>query len=472
MIKTVDNFNSQNFANAKSFEFDSRKTYADKEKKIIGDQFEITLKSFRGNAIPILDFFSSKDTEDNEDDLIISIRKGGDRYIAQTGNYIGTFHYNKLDIEITSRFGDTFLKHMLNYANDVYLDGVDVAGRKISQEKSTAHQVIYYLFIQRLEKAFLLGLPKAYQSIRHHDTKLRGRIDINRFIRQDIPFRGKLASVSREQKETPEIIDVLHKAVTIVEKNSFSTRHISRIRAHLKQNKTTQHVTPEVIRKALEAKALRNPIYAPYKSVLRYAKMIIELDTLIADKQGKETTMGFVVNVAKLFELYLVKLLRRSCGDEWNVVHEDPLETYPDQFYQRKMYPDIVLKNKNNQVIVFDAKYKRMHFRGTSEGMWDLDRADFFQIHTYMSYYKNKGYDVIAGGLLYPIEETNKNIQEIAHAKNWLGNNDTQFIVDGIVLSREEDFKEENIKKSEREFIERIRQIANRVHAQSGGIQS
>jgi 5-methylcytosine-specific restriction enzyme subunit McrC len=39
--------------------------------------------------------------------------------------------------------------------------------------------------------------------------------------------------------------------------------------------------------------------------------------------------------------------------------------------------------------------------------MGDLDRNDFFQINTYMSHYQNhqSNYNLIAGGLLYPIGE-------------------------------------------------------------------
>ena len=49
--------------------------------------------------------------------------------------------------------------------------------------------IIYYMFVQNLEKAFLLGLPKGYKSIDHHEMKLKGKIDINRFIKYDIPFK-------------------------------------------------------------------------------------------------------------------------------------------------------------------------------------------------------------------------------------------------------------------------------------------
>ena len=184
--------------------------------------------------------------------------------------------------------------------------------------------------------------------------------------------------------------------------------------------------------------------------------MIINLDSLEISDNGKEKTFGFVIDVSKLFELYLVKLLRLHFGDEWEVVHEDELEVYQNSFFARKMLPDIVMK-QGDKVIVFDAKYKKMKFRGTKEGVWDLDRNDFFQIHTYMSYYKSKGKNVIAGGLLYPIES--KFEQGYCHSSNWLGDNEIYFIVDGIDLSDLEGENMSEIKKREDDFVNRIRKL-------------
>lgn len=59
---------------------------------------------------------------------------------------------------------------------------------------------------------------------------------INKFIKYDIPFQGKISSVSREQKEIQEIIDVLYKAVKIIDKkNKAFLKNISNIKTHLKQ---------------------------------------------------------------------------------------------------------------------------------------------------------------------------------------------------------------------------------------------
>ena len=470
MIQTVDNFNSLNinFNEQKSgFSFGKENYYFSSSTQLNKDIF-ITIKDYKDKKYPNNTFFSFfKDEEKkaikNEDDLIISIKKDGENYLAQTGNYVGKFVWQGLEIDIKSRFSNTFLERMLNFANDIFLDDVSITGNQVKEDFDISKYIIYYMFIQNLEKAFLLGLPKAYKSIEHHEMKLKGKIDINKFIKYDIPFQGKISSVSREQKEIQEIIDVLYKAVKIIDKNNKAfLKNIPHIKTHLKQYKSNNYVSNETINKALKSKALQNPIFAPYKKVLEYARFIINGNNIEEKNDGKQETFGFIINVAELFEIYITKLLQKEFSD-WYV--ESPkIELYstPQMFYQRKIIPDIVMK-KGRDVLVFDTKYKKMQMQGRGQyGSGDVDRNDFFQINTYMSYYQNQNYNVKIGGLLYPIEKSFKENKDICHSQTWFGNLNTKFIVDGIDLSDLKEDKENKfapISKREQKFIEGIKKL-------------
>jgi len=473
MLKTVDNFQGEldlsiSKAAIKKLDADiGYKGFLSKtEKNLKLVPIHITFAAYQRNHPNdvLFDMLGSSDKK-SDNDLILSIAKGvGDQYIAQAGNYVGKFTWKGLDVDIQSRFPRVFMMRMLNVANDVYLDDVATFDAQASKDLDFSKFIIYYLFVQKLEKAFLLGLPKAYRTIQHHDMKLKGRIDINRFIKHDIPFQGKIASVSREQKEIQEIIDMLFKAVQVIEKHGKGLlKNIKQIHAHLKQHKSNQYVSAATMQKAMASKALHNPIFSSYKSLLGYAKLIVDGDNLEEKPKGKEQTFGFLVNIAELFEIYVRKLLQQEFPD-WEV--SSPQEVlYPDQFYFRKIIPDIIMKHRlSNTLMVFDTKYKRMLMRGTKENVWDVDRNDFFQINTYMSYYQNSmnNYKLIAGGLLYPIEgDFYKNIDK-CYSNTWLGNDSVKFVVDGIDLhsfeanDTDEDVKNK-IKQSERDFIARIK---------------
>lgn len=493
-IITVDNFNSSfcnnsEIINKLGFELtiNKNKNYIFTSTALVKDTY-ITIAKYKQNQNQNILFSLIGETNQKDDDLIISIssyinKENTNNYDIQTGNYIGKFKYNKDDIDIKSRFSDLFLKRMLNFANDVYLDDVSVFDAQNNEKNSLDYSkfIIYYMFIQQLEKAFLLGLPKSYVSVNHHEMKVKGKININRFIKYDIPFKGKISSTSREQKEIQEIIDVLYKSITIIEKesknnNGISIKNILHIKTHLKQHKSNRYVSNETVNKAIKSKALQNPIFSPYKKVLEYAKLIIDANNLEEKKDADKETFGFLVNVAELFEIYLVKLLQHRMPD-WNIQHDrdNKISLYKEQFYSRHMYPDIVMKHKyNNKVMVFDAKYKRMTFKtgGGDGGYGDLDRSDFYQIHSYMSYYNNQeNTTLIAGGLLYPIssefdcrfsndEKCNKEYTDKkAHSDSWFGSSKTKFIVDGIDLSKD-NLSMDDILESENSFIERIQKIS------------
>ena len=468
MIQTVDNYYLSFLEKKSKNEIKSAHgyyAYYDNNLKKNEENLNIVLKDYHNKSSNNTFFSFFKDEEKisskNEDDLIISIKKSKndkdeDIYLAQTGNYVGKFKWSGLEIDIKSRFSNTFLERMLNFANDIFLDDVSITGHDTKNDLDISKYIIYYMFVQNLEKAFLLGLPKSYKSINHHEMKLKGKIDINRFIKHDIPFKGKVSSTSREQKEIQEIIDTLYKAVKIIDKNNkVFTKNISHIKTHLKQNKSNSYVSNETINKALKSKALQNPIFTPYKKVLEYARLIINGNNIEEKNDGKSETYGFIINVAELFEIYVTKLLQKEFSDWY--VDSPKIELYdtPSMFYKRKIIPDIVMIREND-VMVFDTKYKKMLFRERYQHGGDVDRNDFFQINTYMSYYQNKNYNVKVGGLLYPIEK--KFEESICHSENWFGNHHTKFIVDGIDLSLIDDNSTiHDIALNEDNFINRIK---------------
>ena len=422
----------------------------------------VTLKDFvNNNQSQFLSFFNDEDRKiltSSSDDLIFHCYKEDGEFFIDTGNYIGKIQWNlgrgkTFDFEIDSRFSNIFLQRMMNFANDIYFDDFEDEDKSGDSEKNVAQFVLHYLFVQALERAYLIGLPRVYQTVQHFDSSVKGRIDINEFIKKSIPFKGKIPSVSREQFDDPDIVDVLYKATSIATKYNPSLQSkIRHITPHLKQSKSFSHVSSKVIKKACKSKALNNPIFSQYKRVLGLAEKVINQQGI--DVRGQsENGFGFLINVAELFEVYLTKLLQKEFPD-W-AVSSPKIEVYKSPlFFSRKIIPDIVME-KNGKILVFDAKYKRMNFRGRSHnGMGDVDRNDFFQIHTYMSYYM-PNYDVVAAGLLYPISIEHD--KDKCYSDTALGN-DILFVIDGID-QLDKDLSNDNLLDSENRFIERIRSI-------------
>ena len=423
-----------------------QKKLSKKEKK----EFSLTLNNYVAKGGKFLSFLP--DSKGKDDELIISTRMQDDGLYVQTGNFIGSFSHNGIDIEINSRFSNKFLERMLNFANDIYIDDVSL-GKSVDAKENLSKIIICYLFIQTLERAFLLGLPKEYKDKNYHEAKVMGKVDVAKFIKSDIPFAGKISSTNRERQDMGDIVLVLYKALKIVQKEAKELiKPVVNALSYLSEIRESRLVTPNVVHNALNSKSLHNPIYAPYKKVLEYASLIIENEKAGIKGTGKQN-LGFIVNVAELFEIYMRKLLQKEFKD-WSVT-SPKIELYKDKFFTRKIIPDIVMSS-GDKVLIFDTKYKRMNMRGKDQyGLGDVDRNDFFQINTYMSYYQNQGKNVIAGGLLYPMDKFSR---DVCHSHSWFGNLNTNFIVDGIELANLNESSIDEIKIKENEFISRIKE--------------
>lgn len=436
-----------------------------------GPPATVTLGAYRAVGNRLFSFHGAdqerRDKRNRVDELVVALMdRAGDGRLVQTGNYVGRFTFQKIEFDIRSRFGDAFMQRMLNFANDIYIDdGFSPAERFDADKTDYARALLFMMFVQALEKAFLLGLPKAYRNVPHHDLALRGRIDISRFVRHDLPFAGKVSSVAREQAPSQPIIDVLAKAIRVIGGSDGGTQVLQRVahvRTQLGPLRSNRPVGRAEVRQAKADKALLNPVFAPYRKVLELAEMIIELQSARESSKGDTHAPGFLVNIAELFEIYVGKLLARHFP-AWQV-SSPAIPLHAGRFYQRNIIPDIVMEHEDGErVAVLDTKYKRMHFRGRSQyGMGDVDREDFFQIATYMSHFEHlRGKRLVLGGLLYPLSAEPQ--AGLCHDR-WMEDARTAFIVDGIRVPEANDAEFTDVLAAEQAFVGRLATLLDATH--------
>ena len=419
---------------------------------------ELKLGAEQLKQIKLFSFKKSSFFEPDEERLILKLYskeklEKEKQYFVQTGLYAGTLFYKGCKINITSKHGDVFLKRMLNFVNDIYIDNEQVKAKK----DETVNQflfIIAYLFIQSLEKAAVLGLPQEYKTQRERSHKVRGAIDFNAYLKQDIPFQGKLTSVFKERCYVQEIIDVLY--LTLRKLESLFGKEIHNrllgVNQLLKQHYSGRYVTNDTIRKAKLHPSINNPLYSSFKKVLDYAEIILlENDLMSDDSNSNMSTTGYLFDIAELFELYIEKLLNKNFN-EWSVNAQEQIDIYKHKFYMRSMFPDIVMKNKgNNKIAVFDAKFKKMEMINK-----DVDRNDLHQIHSYSGYYNS---EIITAGLLFPL--SNEINIEKSHSDSLYGlvGNKIKFLIDGVYVNDKLTMKE--LIQKEEEFIERIGAVLN-----------
>jgi 5-methylcytosine-specific restriction enzyme subunit McrC len=425
--------------------------------KFFSSVYELNTASSRLSKLQIFSLNNNRFNRKDKDKLILKLYSKNQnslekQYFIQTGLFAGVIYYNGCKFNITINYGSVFLRRMLNFVNDIFIDNEKSPSSSESKEKDFEY-IIAYLFIQSLEKASLLGLPQEYKTQNQRSHKVRGKINLNAYLKSDIPFQGKLSTTYREQVYIQEIIDVIYLACKKLESKYGKDIHnkLMNVSQVLKQHYSGRYASPYTIQKAKNHRVLQNSMYIHFKKVLEYAEVILlDLDlSPLKDSSTLEVT-GFLFDVSELFEVYLEKLLSNHFK-EWQVSSQEELKVYNKMFYKRYMLPDIVMRHgESGKTAVFDAKLKNMV-------MWkeDLDREDFFQIHTYIQYYKP---NIIAGGLIYPF--SNQINLEKSHSTNLFGNpdvNETKFIVDGVQVWNEMSMTD--LVKKENEFLKRIEKV-------------
>lgn len=445
-------------------EFHAKKVDLKKLKSLFSSLHEITIGDNSLDRVNVLHF--KKVFADDDNRLVLKLyskTKGGEtKYFIQTGLYAGVITYRNINFHITPHCGDVMMNRMLNFANDFYLD--QQTRHMVSFTKSTDDiflLMVALLFIRALEKAIILGLPQHYQIKSDRTHKVRGKIDINNFIKKDIPFLGKVSVQFKERRYIQEIIDVLYRTLTIIEQHFNNNkpihpfyqeirRDLSGFRQTLKQEYSGKAINTETIVTAKNHSALNNPLYQDFKHILNYAEIIINYHTINSSGNSSEHS-GYLVDISQLFEIYLEKLLTKRFT-EWHISGQKQLNIYQEQFYKRSLFPDLIMIHKQNDaVVVLDAKFKAM--KGYNS---DVDRMDLHQMHSYAGFYQDR---LVLCGLIYPL--MNKINTNKYHAQGLYGlPNRSHFIIDGILHTNV--CNTADLIKHEQELLDRLQTLMNK----------
>lgn len=393
--------------------------------------------------------------KDLEKELVLAVEKGPvletikgkqkktiQQYYIKTGLYAGRITVDDVTSDIKPDCNDSLYKRMLNFANHIYVDKNTESGNK---DKDSDFPVIKYLFLNSLQKLSVLGLPQEYSKRKYHDMKVHGGVDVQNYIKRDIPFTGRISSQKNERHYVQDIVDVLFFALKACNKTlSDDFQRLNLIKNELCASFSGKFPTAQTIKKAQSHRVLNNPMFADFKDTLQFAELVIYHENIIPNSEESKSKMsGYLLDIASLWEVYLERLLLKNSEKlgGWRVFAQEELDLYGGCFFERSNYPDLVLRKKDDpsKVVVLDAKFKKMQFRNT-----DVDRGDLHQIHSYAGYYRENGDKIVLCGLIYPLSlEKPVNNEENLYG---LDKPKTLFVIDGIYKGKKS--KQENSQKT------------------------
>ena len=410
-------------------------------------QYFITKK----NSLTIFNF-GKKSNKEEEEIAYFNYRDAkwyAGRFI---GEAIFEFNNTKYKIIINPRFGNNQLFRMLEEVYNIRLPHSKNNFEKQNQYQYLIKKLIAFLWLNLLSKANKHGIPKNNTIRFYKGTSIIGKLDIRKSI---LPLFTEEKVISKYHEKTPDktITNILKSAYRILKTEySLTNDMISMSSKNAIEQLYSSKIAENHVTENDYNKIQYRDIYLTYKPIVDLSWDILKKRNFGNNRDKNKDGLSFFIDMAEIWEMYLKSILKKKFLKDGWIIRNDKITTYKEKDFRRTLIPDIILE-KGDDVMVWDAKYKRMEF-----DYFDYDRSDFFQIHTYISYFKENR-NVIAGGLLYPLSKEFSNIRQEKNKANSLYSeekNKINFIVDGIDYSQ---INEENIVTEESKFLDRISSI-------------
>lgn len=310
-----------------------------------------------------------------------------------------------LVVEVRSRFdrqgedpnrGQPFVNYLLSRIYDV-----DFAGLVPADNQSSWDVLVALQFVRLLGEAISGGLYKQYRNFRLNDFNFKGRLDLARHIRENMPVGRGIAYEKREIVFDVPLNHLLRHAAELIDKKwpgMIARNHAAlKMLALLRVNTPTWNArgASEILRRKDSHCQVMHPFFRErYEPLRELAVMLLSDDCIgVYGADEEREVSGVIFNGAWLWEEYLATVLTPKGfvhSDCASIGRHDVFSDCHNQ-YGQGLYPDFYREHHGG--IVLDAKYKH-----SPQGLKsDVQRLDVFQMMTYVL---NTG--ARTAGLIYP----------------------------------------------------------------------
>jgi len=309
---------------------------------------------------------------DDADNYYFKIEKLDGRYVLSSSYYMGVdWVKDGLPIQILPKIegvdGAVDYMKMLTEAltepeNANFIDGLlaidfNAPAISIPSTEDILSPFIVAQFILVLKNAARNGLRRSYYIVTENlKSKVKGRILATRNISKNLSKGNKTDIYCQYQQYGLDSLEnrLLKRALTV--SSSILTQYrggmdVSTLKQNIAQiGAYFREVSDVFDPAALDKHVGTDPVFRDYVKALGFAKLILRRNAygLGRNAKGEHSTPPYWIDMSKLFELYLLRKLRKEYGRD-------------EIYYQKRIggrFPDYLLKPKVGTPLVIDAKYK------------------------------------------------------------------------------------------------------------------
>lgn len=327
---------------------------------------------------------------------------------ACTGNLMGFVGMNDTSVSIHSRFThkkhdglidedsqDFFLYYLLQKVFSINIFNLE----HTNSREDKVLDFLLFLFPMMLKKAMSQGLFKEYQTHSYDDAKVKDTININRFIRYDIPFKGSISYSTHERSFDNTMTQLIRHTIEYIKLHPFGSSILNQDSEMIGNVNQIVQATPSYNQRnrirILNAnrRPKVHPYFTKYRDLQQLCVQILRHEALKYGKE-KDKIHGVLFDGAWLWEEYLNTILEKQefehpknkLKQEGLSMFVNPKDDETISRNSRMLYPDF-----RRADFILDAKYKHLNY--------GLGREDLYQVISYM--YCRKTAD---GGYVFPIE--------------------------------------------------------------------
>lgn len=355
-----------------------------------------------------------------DDEPIVYCERDGSWW---AGRYVGSITGGGMRLTIQPRLGLSTISSWLSHITGAVL--ADTPG-KLRDDIPFVVQLLAVIWSGSLIEAARHGLPALRRETKHVGTVVRGRLDVFGSTKEWVAGRTTAASLHRERSLDNPISRMVIAAYGVLRRwmgpGTEGTWLPERAKELLPHLLAVTGARPPVPSDADCSRVRYTPITAGFKNVMRFSKQIILRRGLFSDMASEGDTQGVLLDVAELWELYVLAAIRRAATG-LEVVHGTTrtdnrqmlLSSERDGRGLGELRPDCILRRSHDVKGIVDAKYKSLW-----PNIWTPvvpQRNDLFQLTTYLSGFGRER--PIWGALVYPHSPDRSDVPPVEAGNPW-----------------------------------------------------
>ncbi|WP_163555447.1 McrC family protein [Helicobacter suis] len=251
-------------------------------------------------------------------------------------------------------------------------------------------EIFARMFLEECQQLIKRGLKRDYLAISKNRLFFKGKLEFASHLKTNLIHKERFYTTSDAYSLDVPPNRLIKSTLKILKPLALSPKSQEKLNSMwfvLDEVCTSQNIESDF------TKSKHATRYKEYENLLAWCNLFLRQKSL-TPYSGADCAYAFLFPMEKLFESFVGFWLQKSLEDYTVSLQEQKYDFIKD----RCLRPDIILRGKNEQIIL-DTKWKEV------QGLEDISQNDLYQIWAYASTYATLEQTHISIWLVYPLQD-------------------------------------------------------------------